>query len=104
MQGPAAVFRSKQKAPVQENALKMSFENGKAAELTPSSIAKLHQSGFVTYLRFCSSGKDESAASQASSVLKQYQSLSPDQKKQLICSFFKLVESRVASRPYINIQ
>ena len=66
------------------NPLKRSFaasaKDGGDAVAEPS---KKQQSGFITYLRCCSSGKDELAKNQAEIML-----MTPQEKKNLISSFY----------------
>ena len=72
------------------NTLKRSFESAKNnnKDVGPEDVTKGMQSGFITYVKFCCSSKNDSAATQASSILTKYKKLSPSDKKHLICNFF----------------
>ena len=76
--------------------LKRSFEQSSCASssksslpATPDEVRKGHQSGFISYMRATSQGKDVDAGRQASQVIDSYRTMTCEQKKQLVVSFFK---------------
>ena len=80
-------------SPKKVNALQKSFESSKAKQdggevKTGAEVTKAMQSGFITYVKFCCTSKDSTAASQASSILSKYQQLQAPEKRQLVCNFF----------------
>ena len=53
-------------------------------------VSRLQTSGFLSYLRSASLGKDSTSRNAATSVLEHYKSLDAHAKKELICTFFKM--------------
>ena len=72
------------------NTLKKSFENLKEKEkkAEEGDVTKGMQSGFITYVKWCCSSKDTTAATQAAAVLTKYQKMNATEKKGLIQSFY----------------
>ena len=73
------------------NPLKRSFDNSSKSGAGGDGgvqVSKAQQSGFVTYLRCCASGKDSKAANQAEVMLADYRKMSQRDKKELIGSFY----------------
>ena len=86
--------RKKAGAGAGSNPLKRSFDacSSSSQATTPSSpsdIQKCHQSGFITYAKAAAASKDPARSEQASNVLDMYRTMSPQQKKELVVSFFK---------------
>ena len=87
--------RTRQKAPAKgDGPLKRSFASSNKDDRGPEgvsdgvpAVSKAQQSGFITYLRCCITGKDTSAADQASIMLEDYKKMSPTAKKSLISAF-----------------
>ena len=86
--------RKKAGAGAGSNPLKRSFDASSSSSQattpgSPSDIQKCHQSGFITYAKAAAASKDPSLSEQASNVLDMYRTMSPQQKKELVVSFFK---------------
>ena len=52
-------------------------------------VTRAARSGFLSYLRSCSTSHDESKVSQAAQILEEHKSLDPKAKSLLVSSFFK---------------
>ena len=80
---------TKKAAPQEQGSLKQCWgANSSDSNADAASITKQQQSGFITYLKNTTKGKDAQASSQASELMSHYRSLSSDEKRTLVQSFF----------------